>query len=273
MTAGILGRSFLANLCGIEPFSNDLGNSRAELERLQGEDTSLLPLLGEFIRDFAHGQNEMWRQAGAIVSEADFVIEEAADLLFSGSEYEWWGSHMAREEQRVLAETYDMRNMTDPLSQEEPVGAWWSTVHSPSIARSTRGPVDGKSCVAAICPEDAFIARRSETKKLHPAEGARVAEIESLQDWVELTSTYPRHLPESAGLGRQPLIGIFAPWVMPDWTRVADQFDAVHISVCAYLAAAYEPVKIGRCLTILSGWNPDETLWLNDSYHVDPETS
>ena len=82
-----------------------------------------------------------------------------------------------------------------------------------------------------------------------------------MEDWLRLVSKYPgATIRESARdtFGSSP-----GGWVLPDWANVASDFDGVHISVMAYLTSAYTPYALGSSSTILAGWNPDETLWLN----------
>ncbi|WP_454858475.1 hypothetical protein [Promicromonospora soli] len=52
-------------------------------------------------------------------------------------------------------------------------------------------------------------------------------------------------------------------WVIPDWSILALEYDAVHLTAAAYLAAAGTaiPVDRGTC-SVIAGWNPDETYWL-----------
>ncbi len=53
-------------------------------------------------------------------------------------------------------------------------------------------------------------------------------------------------------------------WLIPDWADVAADFDAVHLTVAGYLTTAGRIMRVAREATLLAGWNPDETYWLND---------
>ena len=65
-----------------------------------------------------------------------------------------------------------------------------------------------------------------------------------------------RHLPAGPALAR---------WLIPDYAAVAADWDAVHVTVAGYLTTAgiAIPADDGAC-TILAGWDPDATWWLND---------
>jgi hypothetical protein len=71
--------------------------------------------------------------------------------------------------------------------------------------------------------------------------------------------------------------------VIPDWSRVAEDFDGVHVSLAGYLRTAGAVVDVGdasfiedspsrptagdtdeRTASLMAGWNPDTTYWLGD---------
>ena len=70
--------------------------------------------------------------------------------------------------------------------------------------------------------------------------------------------------------------------MIPDWSRVAEKFDGVHVSLAGYLTTAGSVVEVGdhslveasptlptigntdeRTASIMAGWHPDMTFWLN----------
>ena len=53
-------------------------------------------------------------------------------------------------------------------------------------------------------------------------------------------------------------------WLIPDFAAVAEDYDAVHLSVTGYLATAGQALPVGDARTLLAGWDPDQTYWLND---------
>lgn len=56
-------------------------------------------------------------------------------------------------------------------------------------------------------------------------------------------------------------------WCIPDWAAVAQDWDAVHVSVAGYLTTATRALDLadGTTATMLAGWNPDQTWWLTDA--------
>ena len=60
--------------------------------------------------------------------------------------------------------------------------------------------------------------------------------------------------------------GHVGTWFIPDWSAVAEEWDAVHLSVAAYLTIATRALPLARsgAATMLAGWNSDQTWWLTD---------
>lgn len=56
--------------------------------------------------------------------------------------------------------------------------------------------------------------------------------------------------------------------MVPDWAQVAEHYDAVHLQVGAYLAAAGVAIAIddgSGTASVIAGWNPDETSWFTSN--------
>ena len=54
-------------------------------------------------------------------------------------------------------------------------------------------------------------------------------------------------------------------WLIPDYASAAADWDAVHVTVAGYLTTAGTAIPAGDgARTMLAGWDPDATWWLND---------
>jgi hypothetical protein len=64
--------------------------------------------------------------------------------------------------------------------------------------------------------------------------------------------------------------GRAATWLIPDYPKVAADYDAIHLSVGGYLTTAGRAVVVepDSAATVLAGWGPDETYWLADVLEV-----
>jgi hypothetical protein len=97
---------------------------------------------------------------------------------------------------------------------------------------------------------------------------ARVFEVTSLDSWAELVSRYPLDVPYSRRHDWWRVTGLNEHWLIPDYVAVAADYDAIHLTAAAYLSAAGRPVRAGDGFTMLAGWDPDQTYWLNDALLV-----
>ena len=116
---------------------------------------------------------------------------------------------------------------------------------------------------------------------------ARVWDIDAPEDWVRLVQRYPRVAPrahagwELPGPNQRPsdtarLRSIAtqhavridqALHVMPDWERVAADFDGVHLSWAGFLTAeGYVSDMNNNSVTMLRYWGSERTLWLRDVF-------
>ncbi|MDX3656412.1 hypothetical protein PV646_03745 [Streptomyces sp. ID05-26A] len=75
--------------------------------------------------------------------------------------------------------------------------------------------------------------------------GVRLCAIGSPADYERLVNRYPR--PASTRV---------------DWPRVAEDFDAVHLTVTGLLTAQHVPVATPHGPAMLTGWDAESTAWL-----------
>lgn len=99
-----------------------------------------------------------------------------------------------------------------------------------------------------------------------PVRGAgRILEIASAHDWAALCCRFPREVTASRRHDWFRVTGRDGRWLIPDWPRVAREWDAVHLTTLGYLEAATRLIEIDdEYATVLAGWEPDLTLWLTD---------
>lgn len=119
---------------------------------------------------------------------------------------------------------------------------------------------------------------------------ARTAEIRTPEDWAELCRRYPLDVTAQRRHVWFETTGRKGRWVIPDWSRVAEEFDGVHVGLAGYLQTAGAVIDVGSCFpgeghghlgeeseaiptagdtddrtaSVLAGWHPDTTFWLND---------
>lgn len=91
-------------------------------------------------------------------------------------------------------------------------------------------------------------------------------EVRTGDDWTALCRTFPLEVTASRPNDWFQVTGRDGRWVIPDWERVAGEWDAVHLTPAGYLSSA------GRALhldddraSVIAGWDPDRTIWLTDA--------
>jgi hypothetical protein len=157
-------------------------------------------------------------------------------------------------EQREDEETSARERPADPRAPWS--GSWWSV---PQALLETRAdPLDALQLV-----EDAF---DGEVATVIPVSGAgRIREIRSADDWADLCREYPTEVTASRRHDWFRVTGRDGRWLIPDWERVAQHWDAVHLSTWGYLCSATTLIDVdSEYATVLAGWGPDSTLWLAD---------
>ena len=140
---------------------------------------------------------------------------------------------------------------------------WWVEPVTGGIPRTTRAIPGSALPVSAPCRDDhaRIDGARAALGAADLARDARVLEVRGADDWARLVTSHPRRM-QRAGAEWSTWTGWAGTWRQPDWASVAGAWDGVHVTVGAYLEGAYRPLPVGAGMTILAGWNPDETVWL-----------
>ncbi len=160
----------------------------------------------------------------------------------------------------------DERSAQDrPADPAAPYSGWWWS--SPALSRlpvTTRAR-PGLGAVQLGLTEDGL---GWESARCWPAgadDGARVYEIGGPGQWAELVERYPLDVSKSRRHDWWRVTGWAGQWLIPDYAAVAADWDAVHVTVAGYLATAGLAIPVGNgARTMLAGWDPDATWWIND---------
>lgn len=164
----------------------------------------------------------------------------------------------------VLAEwARDSREEEARAERERPAdpranwsGTWWSV---PQRLLTTRASVPD----ALELVEDSL---GWETASVIPVRGSgETLEIQSAEDWADLCRDYPMEVTASRRHDWFRVTGRHGRWLIPDWQRVAEKWDAVHLTTLGYLSAATRLIDVdAEYASVIGGWGPDSTIWLTD---------
>jgi hypothetical protein len=148
-------------------------------------------------------------------------------------------------------------------------GNWWSTPNVTGIFSTTRS-LTRRGPAGLRLVEDSMGWRRAVCWPVEPHAAARVLEIRGPADWANLVARYPLEVTRSRWHDWFKVTGRAGSWLLPDYTAVAADYDAIHLSVGGYLTTAglAIPVENDASCTLLAGWSPDETYWLADVLEV-----
>ncbi|HEX8303874.1 MAG TPA: hypothetical protein VF612_03275 [Jatrophihabitans sp.] len=221
-------------------------------------------------------------------------IRAAAEALASSPAMSWWSSPVDAGDQHLVVfdaaesaqepQLTGLREAVDTLdafhADSQPFedsagraldwrtisGAWWSAPMANPGAHTARSFGQPPLPVGLVWVEDAFGWSTATSWQVRPASEVRVLELRGPQDWVEMVRRYPLEVTATAKRGDWwRTTGRDGRWAMPDWPAVADDWDAVHLTVAGYLTTAGRALPVdGDTATVLAGWPPDATFWLAD---------
>jgi hypothetical protein len=135
-------------------------------------------------------------------------------------------------------------------------GTWWSIPHG--LIQTVGQLPAGLSLV-----EDSLGWEHATTI---PVRGSgKVLEINTAEEWVNLCRKFPLEVTASRRHDWFHTTGRHGRWVIPDWEKVASEWDAAHLTVMGYLHAAGRPLEVDlETATVIAGWDPDSTICLTD---------
>jgi hypothetical protein len=175
-----------------------------------------------------------------------------------------WSAHVREGEQRDSGFLERRRPVKNAVG-----GEWWSMPLwcVPTSTRRWPGTEDPTGALfIEDRDEDDFCATR-----FTPPPDARILEIAGADDWAALCRDFPLEVTWSHRREWWEVTGRDSreagPWLIPDWPRVAERWDAVHLTVAGYLAAATRCILVrttdgADAASVIGGWGPDVTYWL-----------
>ncbi|WP_430866883.1 hypothetical protein [Demequina aurantiaca] len=167
-----------------------------------------------------------------------------------------WQKHEVENERIAIRE-----RPVDPAANWS--GDWWS---KPAWALTTSSrDLHGLGPAGLWLVEDGLGWDEAYSELVDHENAPRVYEITTADSWAKLCREYPLDVTASRRHDWYRTTGRDGRWVIPNWARVSPDFDAVHLSVAAYLSLAGISIDVdGTSASVIAGWNPDETYWLTD---------
>lgn len=144
-------------------------------------------------------------------------------------------------------------------------GTWWSPPLGNGVFTTT-GPVGSLPAVELGCAGDSVGEDRFDVWDVEISQQARIWNITDPGEWGRLAARYPRDVTASRRHDWYQLTGRKGTWILPDWPRAARDWDGIHLSIAGYITATGFAIPAADTATVLAGWGPDQTLWLNDVF-------
>jgi hypothetical protein len=188
----------------------------------------------------------------------------------------WWSAPLDRGAQLLLTGQDDPQ--PDPMhlpAPDGPIDAWETYAQKPlrSIATSTELPIAGDEPIRsgahaelACGSSDWDAVYPVHQVRLQVSSTAQVYEVDSAADWHRLVQRYgdwgthpgsDEDLRGAAGIDNGPA---------PTWSRVADDYDGVHLTFAGMLTGLYVPYATEEVGTTLWAWNWESTYWLRSVF-------
>ena len=226
------------------------------------------------------------------------VLRPVAEAITGSPASAWWSSGIVLEDQ-VLVEwkgdgaprprlngvaavlaSWKARAVSDEVRlRDQHVSGVWSSSPAcaltleeairvgsdvPALNRTTRS-LPSLGAVGLLLEEDNFGTPSARCWPVRTSRSPRVFEICGDHEWRRLTERYPIEVTFGRRGNWDQATGRTGRWLLPDWSLVVQDYDAVHLSAMAYFAASGRVLALERDVaTLIAGWNADETYWLTD---------
>ena len=179
-------------------------------------------------------------------------VPVAADI-----ELDRWRARTLAGEERALRNRQDAPEVAWS-------GEWWSTPPR-TLTTSTRG-LGELGPVGLWLMEDNPGWDHATSRAASVPDGARVYEVDGAAAWAQLCRDHPMDVTGDKRHDWLLTTGRDGTWVIPDWSAVARDYDAVHLTLAGYLQAAGTAIAVeDETASVIAGWAPDETFWLTDA--------
>jgi hypothetical protein len=210
------------------------------------------------------------------------LLRPIADFLAGQPDLEWWAEPITPDQryiwfyggQRGTADLDERPHFTGAVQvlqdwRKEAVrelsSTWWVPPMGIATGPTTRVAPD-RGPLGLWLVEDSYGYDRASVYPVRYDRSPRIYEVGSADNWHDLVTRYPIDVTRARRSIWLDWSGHDGTWLLPDWTLVARDYDAVHVNVLGYLVTSGRVIQIDResAATTLTGWSPGETYWLND---------
>jgi hypothetical protein len=178
-----------------------------------------------------------------------------ARAVLASPQAAWWFGPLDRTQQLWLSRDDSKPGSVQLNVPTGPPNPWERYAQKPAGGLYTSTLADGTSATLAVLAEgvgdlaSAFRGRQLTCWRLEASPAARVFEVDGPQAWHILCVRYPAKREDNR--------------LVPDWSAVAQDWDAVHLTLGGLLTAEQMRVESPAGWTQLGGWDCEQTVWLS----------
>lgn len=186
-----------------------------------------------------------------------WIDEPAVPLSLAGAarKLDAWRESTLEAEREAVSRPADVR--------ESISARWWSSPCLSELATTTRA-LPGLGALRLDLVEDDMGRQIADCQRVRVDREPRVYEIAGPADWVSLVERYPLDVTRTRRYDWWRAAEVEGSWLIPDYARISEDFDAVHLTARGYLTTAGRALPAGDAWTLMAGWDPDQTYWLTD---------
>lgn len=180
----------------------------------------------------------------------------------------WWFAPMDREEQIWISEDGSPPSEDSLITPSEPSTRWERYALKPVGGLFTSTMTEGISPMLAVIDlgvgdlRPAFGEPPYRMWRMEVDPSARIFEIHGPNDWHRLCVEYPAEGNSGRAAGNEPDFSRDPGKLVPDWSQVAREWDAVHLSFGGYLTSEQVRIESEHGWTYHWAWDHERTLWL-----------
>jgi hypothetical protein len=183
-------------------------------------------------------------------------LNNMARAVLASPQAAWWFEPLDRRQQVWLSDERSSPDPTQLIIPQQPPDSWERYAQKPARGLYTSTMVDTTSPPLAAVVKGAVGDFRELFRKLPLAcwrleapPDVRIVEVDGPQAWHDLCVKYP-------AIGEDGRL-------VPDWSAIAKDWDAVHLTLGGLLTAEQVRVESEAGWTALWGWDCERTVWLH----------
>lgn len=191
-------------------------------------------------------------------------LRTLCEEVVAQADTDWWSSALDRERQLWVAHCSDRRRR-QVVTPSRPSGDGDAYAQRPAgwtfTVTDYNGRTSAHAALAHLVGDEGDTDFPIDAERMIVDDVARVCEVRSALDWHRLAVTCG---------GADTKRGSAAPHgvLEPEWWRVAESWDGVHLTFRGFLTAVFVTTEDASGRSRLWAWEGERTLWMRDRFVI-----